>query len=923
MFETVRHQVTLMRTYSLPLVTRPLFSIDNKIRFKSDLSIRFKLSSFLASFVFHPARPIGREFHIQNLLRHHEQKYDVSFQSKKVLEVLQVATSLPSIDHCYNKMKSWAQIVTTPTADTPGTVILLHFDSKRYLVGNLAEGTQRASIQRKFGLIKTSDIFLTGTLSWGNAGGLLGMILTLADIRATSQDEKKAASQKESLKTKKMQPQEKNPGLTIHGGHNLTHFLATSRRFIFRKGMPISTNEFTVQRDNRKSDLDPCWRDENIKVWAMVIQAEDESIAKNEKKSFGMISDNTPTEREEDEFEMARKSVVSSMFDSTWRLDTLVKRKLSEVQLPATIFRRGENGKIQIYNGPTITEDSSVADLDVLVRNPWPGALVERLPSTTPSKSSTCYIIKNYPQRGKFNPQKAKELGVTPGPDFSRLTKGESIVTSTGTTVTPEMVLGKGKDGGGFAILELPHTSYIEPLLARKEWSSESVMLGVGVIFWILGPDVLNDPRIKEFMQKGKQFKHIVSSKDCCPNYLALESPAIAAIRLNILDSKHFPIPDFNNEIQIPSCQKTDFYEEAKCGMIVQLEPSIEIQYNSVVPLLNTSNVIRQSSNEVRKLAQIASKEVENPEYLCTLTKNQADIPSKDAEVITLGTGSSLPSKYRNVSATIVRVPGYGNYLFDCGENTLGQLKRVFGSEVSDVLRNLKAIWISHLHADHHLGTVSVIKAWNEETKEQDLIQKSKLIVASDIGMKNWLDEYAEVEDYGYDRVEPIVLGERSGLEFKPCIEQSLQVGFSSIKACRVEHCAGAMAVVFNFPNGFKIAYSGDCRPSDKFVKIGQGATLLIHEATFEDELQSDAIAKKHSTSSEALDIGKRMNARRILLTHFSQRYQKIPVMNDNQGKDQVAIVAFDYMKIKIEDFAKMEYFKPALMKLYEDKEDQ
>ncbi|KAI9050107.1 hypothetical protein LZ554_006250 [Drepanopeziza brunnea f. sp. 'monogermtubi'] len=97
-------------------------------------------------------------------------------------------------------------------------------------------------------------------------------------------------------------------------------------------------------------------------------------------------------------------------------------------------------------------------------------------------------------------------------------------------------------------------------------------------------------------------------------------------------------------------------------------------------------------------------------------------------------------------------------------------------------------------------------------------------------------------------------------------------------------------------------------------------ATLLIHEATFDDILLNDAIAKKHSTTSEALDIGRKMNARRILLTHFSQRYQKIPVM-DKEGKDQVAIVAFDYMRCKIEDFAKLDAFKDALVKLYEDKE--
>ena len=42
--------------------------------------------------------------------------------------------------------------------------------------------------------------------------------------------------------------------------------------------------------------------------------------------------------------------------------------------------------------------------------------------------------------------------------------------------------------------------------------------------------------------------------------------------------------------------------------------------------------------------------------------------------------------------------------LLDCGENTLGQLYRHFGSaNIVDVLQKLRAIFVSHLHADHHL----------------------------------------------------------------------------------------------------------------------------------------------------------------------------------------------------------------------------
>ena len=98
--------------------------------------------------------------------------------------------------------------------------------------------------------------------------------------------------------------------------------------------------------------------------------------------------------------------------------------------------------------------------------------------------------------------------------------------------------------------------------------------------------------------------------------------------------------------------------------------------------------------------------------------------------------------------------------------------------------------------------------------------------------------------------------------------------------SCGVSHCYGSQAVTLTFPTGFKFSYSGDCRPSKTFAEIGKHSTVLLHEATFDDELKSDAIAKKHSTTSEAIGVGVAMGARRVILTHFSQRYQNLPSMS-------------------------------------------
>lgn len=53
-------------------------------------------------------------------------------------------------------------------------------------------------------------------------------------------------------------------------------------------------------------------------------------------------------------------------------------------------------------------------------------------------------------------------------------------------------------------------------------------------------------------------------------------------------------------------------------------------------------------------------------------------------------------------------------------------------------------------------------------------------------------------------------------------------------------------------------------------------------QATFEDSLAEEAIAKKHCTTSEAVQAGAQAGAFRTLLTHFSQRYPKIPVVDQN-----------------------------------------
>lgn len=51
-----------------------------------------------------------------------------------------------------------------------------------------------------------------------------------------------------------------------------------------------------------------------------------------------------------------------------------------------------------------------------------------------------------------------------------------------------------------------------------------------------------------------------------------------------------------------------------------------------------------------------------------------------------------------------------------------------------------------------------------------------------------------------------------------------------------------------------------------------------------------------YSTTSQAINVGMRMNANFIMLNHFSQRYAKIPLFSPDFN-EKVGI-AFDHMKV-------------------------
>lgn len=126
------------------------------------------------------------------------------------------------------------------------------------------------------------------------------------------------------------------------------------------------------------------------------------------------------------------------------------------------------------------------------------------------------------------------------------------------------------------------------------------------------------------------------------------------------------------------------------------------------------------------------------------------------------------------------------------------------------------------------------------------------------------------------------------------------------------------------YHQGWKLVYSGDTRPCQRLCHFGAGATLLIHEATFEPDLLSQALRKRHTTTAEAVQCGKAMSAYRTILTHFSQRYPKLPAGIDAHAlpRRERPMVAFDGMVVTFEQLPHLPALMPVVATALADDED-
>ncbi|NXN30932.1 RNZ2 protein, partial [Nycticryphes semicollaris] len=529
------------------------------------------------------------------------------------------------------------------------------------------------------------------------------------------------------------------------------------------------------------------------------------------------------------------------------------------------------------------------------------------------------FLCKIHPKKGKFLAAKAQEMGLPVGtpailPIITALKNGESI-TFEGRELCPEELCTPPDPGPVFIVLECPHEGFVDAVCENETFRRYQDGLPenqVSLVIHITPESVLRDGRYQQWMERfGPGTQHLVLNE----NSSAVHNARSYKIQtqLNLIHPEIFPLlTTYKSKEEEAVCSVP--IVRGECLLKYHFRPQQEWQRDAVTVCDHDAFV-----SEALDLPDFQTRVKECKESLSAVPGNVDAYP----EIVFLGTGSAIPMKIRNVSSTLVNTSSTRSLLLDCGEGTFGQLCRHYGEQVDQLLCNIVAVFVSHMHTDHHSGLVNILMERRRAFAALGQAFSPLFLVAPEQIMP-WLHEY-------HNHCEEI-LG-----DVKMIPSQSLVKGCENIKpkakwfvssllesydlaefqTCEVQHCKNAFACSMVHKSGWKVVYSGDTMPCMALVQMGKNATLLIHEATLEDGMEKEAIEKTHSTTSQAIQTGMKMNAEFIMLNHFSQRYAKIPLFSEDFS-EKVGI-AFDHMRVRFGDFPTIPKLIPPLKALFAD----
>lgn len=266
-----------------------------------------------------------------------------------------------------------------------------------------------------------------------------------------------------------------------------------------------------------------------------------------------------------------------------------------------------------------------------------------------------------------------------------------------------------------------------------------------------------------------------------------------------------------------------------------------------------------------------------------------------------LGTGGSVPNKFRNLPSVLVR-RGPEVLLFDCGEGTQKQ----FLQARAGTNRKMR-IFISHLHGDHVFGLPGMLHSLSfmERTRELEIFGPKGIVqfVKCVNQIVTLYSRYQiSVKEVTAGRVvndpeyEVRAAWAKHGV---PCLAYALQEKprsgrFDPAKARKLGIPEGPLwkrlqssqgitlkgrrissrLVVGPPRRGLKLTYAVDTRPCEQVTKLAKGSDLLIHDSCFDEFAALKAKDYGHSTASEAARVAKQSKTRTLVLFHISAMYE-------------------------------------------------
>ena len=269
-------------------------------------------------------------------------------------------------------------------------------------------------------------------------------------------------------------------------------------------------------------------------------------------------------------------------------------------------------------------------------------------------------------------------------------------------------------------------------------------------------------------------------------------------------------------------------------------------------------------------------------------------------ELVVLGTASQVPTRHRNHNGYLLLWDGEG-LLFDPGEGTQRQLLHA-GVSASSITR----ICVTHFHGDHCLGLPGVIQRINldrpshpvsayypasgqeffdrlhhasvfhetVELRPEPISEPGPLKAAGAPFALEAVRLSHPVESFGYRLTEP------DGRRVRPDLLAAHGIAGPAVGRLQREGAvvlddgtAVTLEQVSEARPGQRAAFVMDTRLCAGVERLAEGADLLVIEATFLEAEAHLARDHGHLTAAQAGSVAAAAGVRRLVLTHFSQRY--------------------------------------------------